>query len=197
MTRVFLAVQPPTDVYSTVEKLQDRLGAINRDLNSVETTNLHVTVKYLGNESDVEVEAVAEVLRELRGVHDGFELELRGLGAFPEVTDPQDIWVGVGRGAGQLQEIHDDLQKKLVGLNLAPRDEYDYVPHMTVAQIREDRGRSGPADLGFGGEDLQSFMKQNATTKYGVISVDDLCLFRTIKRRGKIEQSVLRRFPLE
>ena len=76
-----------------------------------------------------------------------FHLEISGLGAFPSLKQPRVVWVGVGGALDKLSELQRNIDSALAALGFV-REERPFVPHLTVARVREgapasERGRLG------------------------------------------------------
>lgn len=197
MARVFIAVQPPPSVYTSIDQVHKKLRSADPSVKPVKSRNLHVTVKYLGNKNEIDTEAVSEVARETTERHSKFNVELRGLSAFPTVEEPRDIWIGIGEGAKELEEIHDDLQRRLTAMDLAPKDRWEYAPHMTVAQKDDEnqfKDRHGAEIRGLDG--IPKYIQRENLENYGEFQIREIKLLRTTKKNG-VEQNVVRKFALD
>jgi len=138
--RVFIAVDidEPTLV-SRLARLIDALTATGVPMKPVEPENLHITLRFIG---EIPEGLVEEVKREVveRLEFSGFDLELRGLGAFPGPYRPRVVWVGVSEGSRELRVIHDLIEGSLRRLGVPPeRGAGEFVPHLTLARIKGSR----------------------------------------------------------
>ena len=130
MKRVFISVEIPEDIRRKileVQKEMDKLGLIDGKFTEFE--NLHLTLKFLGELSDVEIRAIQAQLNSLE--FEPFELSLNELGAFSEQF-VRIIWVGVEKG-----EIF-NLQKKVDDMldDLFP-SENRFMGHITIARVKK------------------------------------------------------------
>jgi 2'-5' RNA ligase len=122
------AIQQRLDDY--VRTLQPRLSGVR----FVRSSNYHVTLKFLGELPTSD--AVRERLREVRAT--GFEINVHGVGFFPNVRAPRVFWAGIDGAA--LGALAHDVDQALASLGF-PR-ESEFHPHLTLA--RNGSGRPRP-----------------------------------------------------
>jgi len=108
------------------------------DLKIVEPQNIHVTLRFLG---EIPVSLVKSVCDEMRQIKfQPFDLELEGLGCFPDYRRPNVVWVGITRGEVELRSIFNQLEPNLRKLGFPP-DRKGFSPHLTIARVRSGRNR--------------------------------------------------------
>src|SRR5579859_6147799 len=97
--RTFLAVNFPVAV---TRKIAEEVQAIREPVASagwkvawVPAANLHVTLKFFGMVEEASIEGIQGRLRRELEKRPGFELEARGMGAFPGPQSARVIWAGV------------------------------------------------------------------------------------------------------
>src|SRR5207247_2680230 len=107
---------------------------------------IHLTLKFLGDIQETQVEALREILHRVAAPARPFTLEARGLGAFPNPRAPRVIWLGLhgsNDDMAELQRLQAAVEAGLGGLGF-PKDARAFRPHLTVARIRarvDARGR--------------------------------------------------------
>jgi len=108
-----------------------------------------------------------------------FQLQLKGVGAFPSLRRAQVIWVGLEGELEKLQNLQNQLESSLVPLGF-PRESRGFTPHLTLARLRET---ATPQQRQFMGEMIA---KTEIESKL-VIKVDSLSLMRSqLMRTGAI-----------
>lgn len=118
--------------------LLGELGRLDADLRPVEPEHLHVTLSFLGQVPDDAREALAAAIVEgARGIH-AFDVELRAVGAFPNVRHPRVVWVGV-RDPRPLVELALRTREALARAGHAG-DDKDFRAHLTLARVKSERG---------------------------------------------------------
>jgi 2'-5' RNA ligase len=124
--RAFLAVVPPPSSLAPLADAVERLRGPGATW--VAPERLHVTLAFHGEVSDRAAARLADRLSVAAQRVPAFSLRVEGGGAFPRPDRPRVLWAGV---TGDLDP--------LTMLALAVGAEAPYVPHVTVARIR-DRG---------------------------------------------------------
>jgi 2'-5' RNA ligase len=138
MVRSFIAVDlTDENVLRSVAEAQSSLKACKADLKIVDPSNLHFTLKFLGELSMKEVESVKSVLAEVE--FKPFQITLRDVGAFPNLKFMRVVWVGVSMGEKDLVTIADSIEEKLRGLGF-PAERRRFSPHLTIARVKSQRG---------------------------------------------------------
>src|SRR5512143_1511341 len=118
--RAFIAVELADETRRNVAALADEFGRLGADVKWVETENIHVTLKFLGQVEDADLRAVCRVMDESVAGLAPFDLDVAGTGSFPPGRRPRTIWVGLVDEEQRLAEIHRRLEQGLVALNIPP-----------------------------------------------------------------------------
>lgn len=130
--RTFIAVDVPCQ--DELRGLLRQLSLLGSAVKPVEREKLHITLKFLGETPVDDVSRIAEVLQRAVAGRKPFEMELRGLGAFPRPERPSVLWTGL-QGAEALQPVVQTLETELVSLGFPP-ERRAFTPHLTLARIR-------------------------------------------------------------
>ena len=163
---------------AAIQKLLVQTGA---DLKPVETENIHVTMRFLGNVTPRTVEAVFEEMKKTQFAP--FNVQIKGLGAFPDVRHPRVVWAGITEGANELRGIFSQVEPRLRALGFAP-DEKGFSPHLTIARVRSARNKA----------QLSQFVTENAGYDFGTIRAECFRLKQSVlSPRGPV-YSTLREF---
>ena len=120
-------------------EVQGMLANTGADLKRVKPQNIHLTVRFLGNISPPMVDTIHEEMKQISFAP--FDVELRGLGAFPKLTYPRVVWAGIKKGARELVNIFEQLEPRLRGLGFKP-DTKGFSPHLTIARVRTGRNKA-------------------------------------------------------
>ena len=103
----------------------------------VERDALHVTLRFLGEITEPEVEFTIEAARVAAAASTAFSITLAGGGAFPSLRRPRTVWVGVAEGAERLVALSQALDAALAERRFR-RDARDFHAHVTVARMRSE-----------------------------------------------------------
>lgn len=141
--RVFLAVPVPSDVRHSVADVTGELATKITGVRWVEPDGIHVTLKFFGEVEELETVEISRCVQRVAARHDGFEIGLAGLGAFPTVDRPRTLWIGVTDGAEKLGALQTDLENEFLELGYKAESRR-YHPHLTIGRVRD---KSGIGDL--------------------------------------------------
>ncbi len=179
MLRIFIAVdiEDPL-IVSKVERLKDLVVSTGVPMKPVETQNLHITLRFIGESPYHIVEQVKEALSSLS--YKKFKIKLEGLGAFPSIIRPRVVWIGIVEGGDILKQIRDDIESKLRRLNIRP-EKQEFHPHLTIARIKGTRNISL----------LQKILEEYSDYTIGEMEVSSIRLKKsTLTRRGPIYETI-------
>ncbi len=113
----------------------ERLRRTARDVSWVARDNFHVTLKFLGAVDETRVTQVADAVTAAAAGLAPFDLEVRGLGAFPSPMRARVIWAGAGEGAAAAATLGARVDAALAGLGF-PREERPFASHVTLGRVR-------------------------------------------------------------
>ena len=142
--RTFLAIDVGEEsVRERMEEFGRRVAEVGGSVKPVRKENLHMTVKFFGELSRMEVEEIDERLRGLE--HESVRIVYKGVGAFPSPSRPRVIWVGVNEGSRErLMPLIREVLGRLKGIR---GDEKPFSPHVTVARVKGFGRRASLAKL--------------------------------------------------
>jgi 2'-5' RNA ligase len=110
------------------ERLQAGLRKTGANLKLVDLKNIHLTLKFLGNTDETLVPRIKNIMEEGVANMAPFEMELKGVGAFPNMNRIQVLWVGT-RNAEGLGSLASGFKK----------EKRRFSPHITLARVRSGR----------------------------------------------------------
>jgi RNA 2',3'-cyclic 3'-phosphodiesterase len=146
----------------------ERLRSVARDVAWVAPGNLHLTVKFLGDVAEEQIDGIRGALEQAAAGLHAFDAELVGLGAFPSVTRPRVVWAGVTEGAGVTIELAGRVDEALTALGFA-REGRAFSPHVTLGRVRQPR--RDPS--------LTEALRDAARSQFGRIRVTGASLMRS------------------
>ena len=133
-TRTFVALNLPPEARSLVADLRRALTPAPRGLRWAATSQLHLTLAFLGDIDDEEgLAKVRAATRSAAAAHAPFDADLRGIGAFPHAGRARVAWVGWGAGAEAVSALQATLARALA----RPVDRSPFSPHVTLARARD------------------------------------------------------------
>jgi 2'-5' RNA ligase len=133
--RLFLAINLPSDVrHAIATEVAAPLQAIAPDLSWVREPSLHLTVKFLGEQAPEQVPKLTEAMRKVGERNKVIEVEIGGVGAFPNFRRPRVVWIGVSPDP-KLELLHHDVESVCEMLGV-PVDGKPFRPHLTLARVK-------------------------------------------------------------
>ena len=182
--RCFVAVDvDEPDLAGALGRVQAVLEGTGADLKCVETGNIHLTMRFLG---DIGEALLGELVGLVEGLSFGpFRMELRGVGAFPNLRRPRVIWAGITRGADELTGIFNGLESGLAGMGFRP-ERRRFSPHITLARVRSGRNR----------ERLVGEIMSHADDEFGDMEVKHVRLKKSVLTpRGPVYSTLAQSTP--
>jgi RNA 2',3'-cyclic 3'-phosphodiesterase len=148
LIRAFIAVELPSGLKNELAELETQLKKASPPVVKwVEPNSIHVTLKFLGEISEDSIEELMLAIEETAQGILPFQLEVRGVGAFPNLERPQVLWTGV---KGELEKIA-QLQKRIESNTEqlgSPRESRAFSPHLTLGRVRDEAGPNERRRLG-------------------------------------------------
>ncbi len=125
----------PQEIHDTLKQLQDVLRASLPDARWAKATNIHLTLKFLGDVEISRIDAISEALRDIVNQFTPFTISLAGIGAFPNSRKPRIIWVGLEKGAEELVQMAKQIEGAMRRLGF-PNEKRPFRPHLTMGRVR-------------------------------------------------------------
>ncbi len=183
--RVFVAVELPESVLRDLAALRERFRVCGARASWVETENMHLTLRFLGEIGEEALAGLGLGLRRACAGRAGLTLALKGTGAFPNPRRPGVVWAGLETRSGDLVVLRGAVEGAARAAGLGP-DDKAFHPHITLGRIR-DRRRPGT---------LAEVLDVTRTFSGDAFGVSHVSLFRsTLTPRGPVYER-LDTYPL-
>lgn len=189
--RTFLAINLSSTLDEKIEQLMTDLsdefpaGTIRWS----DPNNIHLTLKFLGQVEEQKIEAIAARCAEIAARSAGFDLEVGGFGAFPNVARPRVLWVGIREDSGELARLQLGLEQALEALDFEP-DRKGFTPHITLGRLRKGTKPAAQKRIAEAAQRIR-------VPVLGAVGVDELVLYKSTLGPDGAVHEVLRRFELE
>lgn len=135
--RLFIGIPLPEAYQRGLADLRARLAPrLRSTLSWTREGNWHVTLKFLGEVVEENVEIIGETLAGLRFAP--FILQAGGAGYFPNTRSPRVFWVGLTRGGDECVAWAETVEAAMEEMGF-PREGRPFRPHLTLARIKEAR----------------------------------------------------------
>lgn len=184
MIRAFIAVTLAPAVGEEIAKIQAVLKDAQGDIRWTRIEGMHLTLKFLGDITQAQVEPILTALRATLSNQPSFPVQANGLGAFPHLKRPKVLWAGL-RGEG-LVALQEKVESALVTLDF-PREERGFTPHLTLGRVRSLRGW----------EQVLAVVRKHEQIQFGKSVVDHITLYQSTLRPDGAVYSPLGTVPLQ
>ncbi len=127
--RLFIAINFNDETKNQIKEAMNKVRANSSQGKFVNTQHMHLTVEFLGEISEANVNLIQDVMDELE--YEPFTLKLNEIGYFKR-RDGNIYWLGLERH-DTLFDIHNQLYHNLIeqGFGLEARE---YKPHLTIGR---------------------------------------------------------------
>jgi len=181
--RLFVAVPLPDAAHRAIQKLQNEMKRFARDAKWVNTTGVHLTLKFLGYVEPERIGLICGTLQTSAEHHGPVALHVRGAGFFPNPRRPAVFWAGVE--SERLPLLQKDVEERMASLGFE-KENRPFSPHLTLARFRDPHGL---LPLTHEAEKWKDF-------SFHQFTADQFCLFESILRRSGAEYHVVQSFKL-
>ena len=163
MMRIFVGIEiTNNDITNSIKEFQKE---VNIDGKPVELQNLHFTLQFLGEISEKNAEKIIQSLKTIE--FSSFDVNLKGIGAFPKPKFPRVIWVGTDEiGGNMLIQLSKKVEKVLEPLGFFP--DKPFKPHITVFRIKKKIG------------DISGELKSHKMINFGIQKVSNIKLKKSM-----------------
>lgn len=134
--RTFIAVNLSDAVRDDLAVHLDTFRPLARGVSWVPPGNAHITMKFLGEVPESELDAVAEGVVEAVTGFRQFEVQVGGFGAFPNFRRPRVFWLGITGGVDNLAALATKIDREMQPLGFE-KEKRRFSPHITLGRIRK------------------------------------------------------------
>ena len=183
--RAFIAIELPETIKSSIETVQARLKSLELPLRWVRVENIHLTMKFLGDIEEIEIESIESVLRDSVKMQAPLTLSAKGVGVFPGIRRPRVLWVGIHDHETGLAGLQKSIENQLHRIGYS-KEGRPFKGHLTVGRAK------GYVDERKLKEALDSFLAFESS----LFTVNEFFIFRSVLKQGGPEYTKLIRIPL-
>jgi 2'-5' RNA ligase len=138
--RAFVAIDLPDDVrHALVEARSDIAEGFPRNaVRWVKPQNIHLTLRFLGNTTLEKLPVFTAGMDDIVGKYQAFDLQLAGVGCFPNARRPRVLWIGIEGAKDRLKSLQVDVEDLVVNSGWK-RESRRYHPHLTLGRVKDSR----------------------------------------------------------
>lgn len=171
--RLFISVDVPPWIKRAVYGAQRELAL--EGVNVVDTANMHITLKFLGEVNPKKFQKIEQQLRTIE--HPVFEAVIKGAGAFPNEEYVRVVWAGCK--TRELAALADKVNKALPEFPAEP-----FVGHFTLARVKKK-------------VPLRAFFNKYREWRFGDFEAKNFYLIGSELTTGGPKYTILAEFPLK
>lgn len=177
MIRTFIAFDLEDErTIQNIEEFMERLKKNQPGIKPIESENIHLTVKFLGNIKESTAPKIYHILdREinekiLRG--ESYTYKLKGVGNF---RNYEIIWASMEGDLELLQNIKDTVEDKLnERLKIKKDKRRTFKPHITIARLKKKRRDYNTFDS------FKNIIKDNRNKEFGDFTIEKIKLKKSV-----------------
>lgn len=183
--RSFIAIDCEKNLKENISSLIRKLDSGKGNIRWIKDQGIHLTLKFLGNITDRQLEAINHELKNAIKLFYPFDLSLRGTGSFPPSTRfPKVLWVGVEEN-NTLNSLQYEIEHSLFKLGF-PKEKKQYRPHLTLGRVKKKDGL----------EPILGTIQKNREEFFGKMTVERVTLFKSTLQPAGAEYKVLSEYSL-
>jgi RNA 2',3'-cyclic 3'-phosphodiesterase len=138
LIRAFIAIELPEGLKKELAELETQLKRNSPPVVKwVDPNNIHITLKFLG---EISADSIGELMLAIEestsGIHP-FKLEIREIGAFPNLERVGVIWVGIKGEMEKIAQLQKRIESNTEQLGF-PRESRVFTPHLTLGRVRDE-----------------------------------------------------------
>jgi len=185
--RTFIAVELQKDVVDAVDRFLTKTTQEikNNKISWVKKENLHITIKFLGEIEEKQVETINKVLSEISKSIESFEVEIKEIGVFPNLNYPRVIWIEVKDETNNLVSLANLVEEKLAKFGFQKEDK-EFTAHLTIGRVKKLNNLS----------EIKTYVEKYKSIEFGKSKIDSITFFQSILKPEGPEYKVINKFFL-
>lgn len=184
--RAFIAIELPRELIRELEAEISKLraGANTVTLRWSDPATIHLTLRFLGEIDDGQVELVRSTLDRALADQPAFTFQIdTRLGCFPSWKRPRVFWIGVGHNESAVRRLNRTIERELVARGF-DAEQRRFHPHLTIARVKRGVNRT---EL----QSLATALQEIELEAFGQVEVNKVTLMRSeLKPDGAVHTPV-------
>lgn len=135
MIRSFIAVDIPNEIKNKIAEIQMELQQILPKVSWVKPSNIHLTLKFLGDVTPEQIPSIEEAIHDAVKGLQPFDIKIGGIRAFKNLSQPKVLWINIATEPTSIIQLAENLDSSLNCLSF-PKESRKFTPHLTIARIR-------------------------------------------------------------
>jgi 2'-5' RNA ligase len=183
--RFFIALELPQSSRNQLREVQQNIKKLIPQAKLTDNDKLHITITFIGDQPDEFKESLIQIIKTAVQGISPFNLTPSYIDGFPNIHNPNILWVGVKGDIDKLIIITERIRDGLRDYNLDV-DQRRFVPHIAIAKLRN-----------FHTEDsIEHELQTMIFGEFNSINVTSIKLFESIPDEGFHKHNTLAEIPL-
>jgi 2'-5' RNA ligase len=132
--RAFVAIPLSAELMQKAGQVQKSLAESLPGMHWVRPEGMHLTLRFFASIDQETLDKIGEVMLSVGRLFPPFQIEAKGVGAFPSAGRPRVVWLGL-RDNEPLRNLYAALETELEGIGI-PAEERGFKPHLTLGRAR-------------------------------------------------------------
>jgi len=184
LIRAFIAIPIPATLQTAI---QQGTASLQQEADSklvrwAPVQNMHLTLKFLGDISEADVDTLKAALKREMESQPAFEIALKGLGAFPNISHPRVVWLGV-EGKGSFLALHQCAEKVASQIGI-DSDKGKFSAHLTLGRVRRQVRKAGK-------DQIRRAILAHQDVNFGTLDAEQVHLYQSkLETTGAVYRSL-------
>src|ERR1700675_3627584 len=196
--RIFIGIDLDPEVRKRIERFLEGVEGFAPAARWMRQESLHITLKFIGEQTPERMEASTERLRRAEG--SALEIRAGGYGFFPTAKAPRVFLIGIHAGP-QLAELAASIDVATAELGI-PREDRPYSPHLTLARAGAGRRLGSAKGRKADGPNptfrvLEKRLAAIGELDFGTMTANEFILYQSQLSPAGSKYTKLQRFPMK
>jgi 2'-5' RNA ligase len=137
--RTFICFELPGFIKTELQRVQNALKPISKSVRWSHVDGIHLTLKFLGDVDEEILDDIHNAVKKAAEKSEPFQIDISGVGAFPNFNRPNVYWIGVKESSGALLSIQQKIENELEQIGFA-KERRPFSPHLTIGRVKSQEG---------------------------------------------------------
>jgi len=189
LLRTFIAVDIPPGIQKNIQHNVDNLRrSIGNSIRWIPVHNIHLTLKFIGDVSQENVDILKEMLHAEADSCTAFDFTIGGLGSFPNSKRARVLFIGI-QAPAELEALQRGIESAAARLGYES-DPRPFSPHLTIGRVRDHVSASDQ-------QKIRQILDETKIDSLGTARVDSVHLYKSELKPGGSVYTKLFSAPLK
>ncbi len=199
--RIFIGLGLDDGIRGNIARFLEGVSCFAPEARWVRPESLHITLKFIGEQEEERVAAIAGRLRQVHS--EPIEIRMAGYGFFPTPKAPRVFWIGIQAGPA-LAVLAKQIDGACGELGV-PREEREFSPHLTLARAGTHAKKSSGDPKGDRANSVFAVLQKRLAAmgeadsgplNFGNMTADKFILYQSQLSPAGSKYTKLERFPM-